>query len=285
MTTEQRHSQRELSNVVRHGNSLANSLMKIETGLLDLRFDGRGSASFREKIAAGQRIALRIYIQNEIKKRAADLRLVKLRICETSRMRDVAKRIVERCRTMTQAEDNVFADDIFQREFKFDVEDESGVAHIEPFLKRSKEIRDEISELVWNLQFDRTFARTISHLLPLNYDSLAKETTTPKGLRKRKHLTIITFCDAQGYLPVATAASIVQGWNRVHPMANIAIQGTLLVTQHIGSTQNAYDVWEMPSGVIVASPPKPVFDQPLAYTPAWSYPTIKELEGCLYSLA
>nr|AKC34060.1 MAT1-2-4 [Botrytis elliptica] len=188
MTTEQRHSQRDLSNVVRHGNSLANSFMKIETGLLGLRFDGRGSASFREKIAAGQRIALRIYIQNEIKRRAADLGLVKLGSCETSLIRDVAKRIVERGRTMTQAEGNMFADDIFQREFKPDVEDESGVGYIEPFLKRSKEIHNEISELIWNLQFDRTFARTMSHLLPLNYNSWAKEKTIPKGLIKRKRL-------------------------------------------------------------------------------------------------
>ncbi|KAK6614652.1 hypothetical protein H4I96_00973 [Botrytis cinerea] len=60
-------------------------------------------------------------------------------------------------------------------------------------------------------------------------------------------LDIITFCGTQGYLPVATAASIVQGWNRVHPMANMAIQGTLPVTQHIASTQNAYGAWEMPS--------------------------------------
>ncbi|KAF7960537.1 hypothetical protein EAE96_000217 [Botrytis aclada] len=188
MTTEQRHSQRELSNVVRHGDSLANSFMKIETGLLGLRFDGRGSASFREKIAAGQRIALRIYIQNEIKRRAADLGLVKLGICETSLIMDVANRIVERRRTMTQAEGNVFADDIFQREFKLDVEDVSGEAYIEPFLKRSREIRNEISELIWNIQFERTFARTISHLLPLNYDSWEKETTKPKGLRKRKRM-------------------------------------------------------------------------------------------------
>ncbi|TGO34505.1 hypothetical protein BHYA_0194g00120 [Botrytis hyacinthi] len=229
MTTEQRHSHRELSNVIRHGNSLANSFMKIETGLLDLRFDERGSASLREKIAAGQRIALRIYIQDEIKRRAADLGLVKLGFCETSLIRDVAKRIVERRRTMTQAEGNVFADDIFQREFKPDVEDESGVGYIEPFLKRSKEIRNEISELIWNLQFDLTFARTMSNLLPLNYGSWAKETTTPKGLIKRKR--------------------------------------TLPVTQNIASTQNAYGAWEMPSGVIVAPPPKPAFDQPLAYAP------------------
>ncbi|KAM0159849.1 hypothetical protein ACHAPG_003281 [Botrytis cinerea] len=331
MTTEQRHSQRELSDVVRYGNSLANSFMKIETGLLGLRFDGRGSASFREKLAAGQRISLRIYIQNDIKRLAADLGLVKLGICETLLIKDVAKRIVERRRTMTQAEGNMFADDIFQREFKLDVDDASGVAYIKPFLERSKEIRNEISELIWNLQFDRTFARTMSHLFPLNYDSWAKE-TTPKGLRKRRRmrrikreryfallyphiciltvddylsdlkltfetneegtvylrqtsppeigsfpahiartlltdLDIITFCGTQGYLPVATAASIVQGWNRVHPMANMAIQGTLPVTQHIASTQNAYGAWEMPSGVIVAPPPKPAFDQPLAYTP------------------
>ncbi|KAF7905924.1 hypothetical protein EAF00_000203 [Botryotinia globosa] len=331
MTTEQRHSQRELSNVIRHGNNLANSFMKIETGLLDLCFDGRGSASFREKIVAGQRIALRIYIQNEIQRRAADLGLVKLGFCETSLIRNVARRIVERRRTMTQAEGNVFADDIFQREFKPDVEDESGVGYIEPSLKRSQEIRDEISELIWSLQFDLTFARTISNLLPLNYGSRAKGTTTPKGLIKKKHarrtfskyfallcpctgiltvddylsdlnwtfetneegtvwlrqtsppeidsfpahitrtlltdLDIITFCGAQGYLPVATAASIVQGWNRVHPMANMAIQGTLPVTQHISSTQNAYGACEMPSGVIVAPTPKPAFDQPLAYAP------------------
>ncbi|KAF7937880.1 uncharacterized protein EAE97_007676 [Botrytis byssoidea] len=331
MTTEQRRSQRELSNVIRHGNSLANSFMKIETGLLDLCFDGRGSASFREKIAAGQRIALRIYIQNEIKRRAADLGLVKLGFCETSLIRDVAKRIVERRRTMTQAEGNVFADDIFQREFKPHAEDESGKGYIEPFLKRSQEIRNEISELIWNLQFDLTFERTMSDLFPLNYGSRAKETTTPKGtwrdadarrtffkylslvcphvgiltvddylsdlnwtfetneegtvcLRQTSppeigsfpahiartlliDLDIITFCGARGYLPVATAASIVQGWNRVHPMTNMAIQGNLPVTQHIASTQNAYGAWEMPSGVIVAPPPKPAFDQPLAYAP------------------
>nr|AWM30785.1 MAT1-1-1 [Monilinia fructicola] len=80
-------------------------------------------------------------------------------------------------------------------------------------------------------------------------------------------LDIITFCGAQGYLPVATAASIVQGWNRVHPHASMALQGTLPVTQHIASTQNAYGAWEVPKDIIVAPPPKPAFDQPLAYTP------------------
>ncbi|KAI9641070.1 hypothetical protein NHQ30_010498 [Ciborinia camelliae] len=85
-------------------------------------------------------------------------------------------------------------------------------------------------------------------------------------------LDIITFCGAQGYLPVATAASIVQGWNRVHPNANMAIQGTLPVTQHIASTQNAYGAWEMPKDVIVAPPPKPAFDEPLAYTPPATAP-------------
>ncbi|TEY63856.1 hypothetical protein BOTCAL_0150g00120 [Botryotinia calthae] len=47
----------------------------------------------------------------------------------------------------------------------------------------------------------------------------------------------------------------------------MAVQGTLPVTQYIASTQNAYGAWEMPSGVIVAPPPKPAFDHPLAYTP------------------
>nr|AGB05587.1 MAT1-1-1 [Sclerotinia sclerotiorum] len=86
-------------------------------------------------------------------------------------------------------------------------------------------------------------------------------------------LDVITFCGSQGYLPAATAAGIVQGWNRMHPNANMAIQGTLPVTQHIASTQNAYGAWEMPKGVIVAPPPKPAFDHPLTYTLSTPLPT------------
>lgn len=80
-------------------------------------------------------------------------------------------------------------------------------------------------------------------------------------------LDIINFCGAQGYLPQPTAASIVQGWNRVHPQANMALQGVLPVTQHIASTQNAYGAWEIPKDIIVAPPAKPAFDVPLPFTP------------------
>nr|ANN44263.1 MAT1-2-4 [Sclerotinia trifoliorum] len=145
VNTEQRQSQRELSNVVGHTNKLANSFMKLETGLLNLRFDKKGSVPLIKQLAAGQRIALRIYLQNfsEITKQAADLGLVKLGECETLAIRDVVKSMVDRRRTITQAESNVFADEIFEDEVEFDNRDESGEAHIEPYLKRSEEIRNE----------------------------------------------------------------------------------------------------------------------------------------------
>ncbi|KAJ8058380.1 hypothetical protein OCU04_012572 [Sclerotinia nivalis] len=198
VTTEQRQSQRELSNVVRHTNNLANSFMKLETGLLNLRFDKQGSAPLIKQLAAGQRIALRIYLQNEITKQAADLGLVKLGECETLAIRDVVKSMVDRRRTITQAEGNVFADEIFENEFEFDNGDESGEAHIEPYLKRSEEIRNEISDLIWNLQFDRTFARTMSHLLPLNYDSWKEKIITPTSIRKRRRMRRIKRVESAG---------------------------------------------------------------------------------------
>lgn len=46
-------------------------------------------------------------------------------------------------RTMTKAEGNVFVDEIFEREFEFDNEDETGQAHMESYLNRSREIRNE----------------------------------------------------------------------------------------------------------------------------------------------
>nr|AHA49907.1 MAT1-2-4 [Sclerotinia minor] len=198
VTTEQRQSQRELSNVVRHTNNLANSFMKLETGLLNLRFDKQGSAPLIRQLAAGQRIALRIYVQNEITKQATDLGLVKLGECETLAIRDMVKSMVDRRRTITQAEGNVFADEIFENEFDFDNGDESGEAHIEPYLKRSEEIRNEISNQIWNLQFDRTFARTMSHLLPLNYDSWKEKIITPTSIRKRRRMRRIKRVESVG---------------------------------------------------------------------------------------
>ncbi|EDO01530.1 predicted protein [Sclerotinia sclerotiorum 1980 UF-70] len=134
----------------------------------------------------------------EITKQAADLGLVKLGECETLAIRDVVKSMVDRRRTITQAEGNVFADEIFENEFDFDNGDESGEAHIEAYLKRSEEIRNEISDLIWNLQFDRTFARTMSHLLPLNYDSWKEKIITPTSIRKRRCMRRIKRVESAG---------------------------------------------------------------------------------------
>lgn len=63
VTTEQRQSQRELSNIVGHGNKLADSFTKLDMAVINLRFDRWGSAPLMKYLAAGQRIALRGYIQ------------------------------------------------------------------------------------------------------------------------------------------------------------------------------------------------------------------------------
>ncbi|QSZ30809.1 hypothetical protein DSL72_000367 [Monilinia vaccinii-corymbosi] len=267
VTQKQLQSQRELSNVVKQTKKIADSFMKVDLGLFGLHFDIGGSMPLIRQIAAGQRIAMRIYTHNEIKRRAADLKLVKLDACE-SLQRDVLNFMVDRHQPMTQAESNLFADIIFTSERKFDQNDRYWTESYKlSYVLRSEEIRRELSSLLWNLQFDRSFERTMSHLLQLDYGSWPKATTAPRHQQKRQHLDIINFCSVEGYLPVAIAASIVQGWNNLHHHASMALQGTLPVTQYIASTQNAYGAWEGSKDIIVALPPKPAFDQPLPYAP------------------
>lgn len=62
VTKEQLQSQRKLSNIIRRTQNIADSFMKIDSGLTGLRFDIGGPMLVTKQIAAGQRIAMRIYI-------------------------------------------------------------------------------------------------------------------------------------------------------------------------------------------------------------------------------
>nr|AWM30791.1 MAT1-2-4 [Monilinia fructicola] len=188
VTKEQLQSQRELSNIIRRTQNIADSFMKIDSGLTGLRFDIGGPMLVTKQIAAGQRIAMRIYIHNEIKSQAADLKLVKLNACE-SFQKHMLNFMVDRQRPITQAEGNIFADIIFKSEWKFDPNEEyCEESFMLPYILRSEEIRRELSNLLWSLQFDRNFERIMCHLLPLNYDSWPKETTAARHPRKRRRM-------------------------------------------------------------------------------------------------